>query len=566
MRTGALHRCVRALIALTGPALAFCAGDVKNAERLDAPEHRTNVPDHELRQTLELALKHNPPEYPGARENWKALRAFYAGRSYQPVWVSPRGTRPGVRTLLAAICDAEAEGLRPSDYRPEQLQRALSAIDAASGDPAALTNAETLFSLAFARYGLHLATGRVPPQKTGWWTGRRELDAAKALSLLAEGDVKKALSALQPKHEQYAKLKRVLQEVRAVQASGGWPDVPRGETIAPGARSERVRAVRERLRATGELRGNASADPTFYDPALVEAVKRFQERHGLEPDGRIGSATVAALRASPAERIAQLEANLERWRWLPDDLGERHVLVNIPTFDLQAFERGRRVTRMRVVAGLPDWPTPVFTARMEGVEFHPPWWVPRKILAEEIVPKLRADPKYAASVGLRLISKEDGTEIDPATVDWNAVDPSQELPFRFIQPSGEDNPLRHVRFTMPNRYVVFLHDTPEQWWFERTERAFSHGCVRVEKPEELTEFVLRGTEGWSIEAVKDTFRSGARRSVKAADPPRVHLVYFTAWVEDDGTVRFSKDIYGRDAVMKRLLSRSEEDRQAFRCG
>jgi L,D-transpeptidase YcbB len=559
-------RTLRALLALIGPALAFCAGDGASRERLDdTAEHRANVAASHLRDALEAALEDDPPEYPGARENWKALRAFYGARSFQPIWVGPRGTRPAVRDLLTAICDAEAEGLRPSDYRADQLQRALSDIDAAPEDPSTLANAEMLFSLAYVRYGLHLATGRIPPQKTGWLTARREVDAAKVLSLVSGGNVKKSLAALEPKHEQYARLKRSLQKLRAVQANGGWPEVPRGGTIEPGARSERVRAVRERLRATGELRSGGSADPNLYDPPLVEAVKRFQQHHGLKPDGRIGGATLAALRASPADRVAQIVTNLERWRWLPDDLGERHVLVNVPAFDLQIFDHGKRVTRMRVVAGHPDWPTPVFTARMTGVDFHPQWSAPKKIVAEEILPNLQADPTYAQQVGLRVISKEDGTEIDPASVDWKAIDPRREFPFRFIQLSGADNPLRHVRFAMPNRYAIFLHDTPEGWLFEETQRAFSHGCVRVDAPEKLTEFVLRGTEGWSAEAVRDGFRSRARRSVEAVDPPLVHLVYFTAWVEDDGTLRLLNDVYGRDAVTKRHLAKSQESARAPQC-
>jgi L,D-transpeptidase YcbB len=546
-------RIVRTLLA--GLAFAFC---------VSAADHPAQVRSGELREAIEAALADPPPDYPGARENWGAVRAFYAARAYVPMWVGPRGTRDGARDLLAAICDAEAEGLRPSDYRADQLERALSAIDGEAEDPAALAEAETLLSLALVRYGIHLATGRIPPQQAGWSTARRELNAAEVLWLADEGHVKKALAALEPKHEQYAKLKEALRELRTLEATGSWPEVPRGEAIEPGARDPRVRAVRERLRASGELESESGAEPDLYDPPLVESVRRFQERHALEPDGVIGGATLAALRASPADRIAQIEVNLERWRWVPEDLGERHVLVNVPAFDLQAFEDGERITRMRVIAGLPDWPTPVFTTQIEGVRFSPDWWVPQKILTEEIVPNLQADPKFAQRVGLRVISKAEGTEIDPASVDWTAIDPENDLPYRIIQPSGTDNPLGHVRFVMPNRYAVFLHDTPDDSLFQETQRAFSHGCVRVEKPVELTEFVLRGTDGWSDHAVAGAFESNTRRTAYAADPPQLHLVYFTAWVEDEGLLRFPNDIYGRDPVMTRLLSKGDADEHRAR--
>lgn len=547
----------RALVLAVELALLSCAGEGTHALRVDErASRRARVDSEDLGAALERALAAEPPRYPGGRENWQALQAFYGARDHRPLWVGPRGTTTGVRDLLSALCGAESEGLRAADYRIEDLERALSAIEAAPKDPEPLAAAEVLFSLAYIRYGLHLAGGRIPPKKAGWATAQRELDATRVLALLGDRDVKRALASLTPPHEQYRGLKNALRRYRELEDRGGWPEVPKGPVIEPGEHHPRVNAVRERLRATGQA-PSRTADPQLYDPALVEAVKRFQERHGLEPDGRIGGETLSQLRVPIEDRIAQLEMNLERWRWMPEALGPRHLVVNIPSYELQAFEGGKRVIRMRVITGLPDWPTPVFSTRMEGVRFQPEWAVPRKITAEEIVPQLMADPQYAEKAGLRVIAKEDGSEVDPSAIDWATLDPNQELPYRFVHPAGGSNPLGKVRFVMPNRYAVYLHDTPDESLFSQTARAFSHGCVRVEAPEELTAFVLRGTEGWSIDAVRQAFASDQRRTVEAADPPEVHLAYFTAWVDDDGTLRFPRDLYRQDAVMKRLLGQAE---------
>ena len=557
-------RSLRALLVAAQMALLSCAGDGTPSQWPASAQRRANVDARKLGQALQAALAGEPPRYPGARENWEALRSFYAARRYEPFWVGPRGTRATAADLLSALCDAETEGLRASHYHLEDLQRALSAIESAPKEPEPLASAEVLLSLAYVRFGLHLGIGRIPPKRAGWSTAHRELDAAKVFSFLRDGDVKRAFGALTPRHEQYRHLKKALRELREVKArAGGWPEVPKGPVLEPGTRDPRVVALRERLEATGDRPNRGPADPQLYDPELVEAVKRFQQHHGLDPDGRIGGETLAELRATIDDRIAQLEANLERWRWLPDDLGGRHVLVNVPSYELQAFEHRKRVLRMRVIAGLPDWPTPAFTAKLEGLHFNPEWAVPRKITAEEIVPKLQADPQYAEQVGLRVLSKEDGSEIDPATIDWAAVDPKAEIPFRFVHPSGDTNPLGKVRFAMPNRYAVYLHDTPEESLFQKTARAFSHGCVRVEKPEELTAFVLRGSDQWSQEAVHSAFASTQRRTANAADPAQVHLVYFTAWVEDDGTLRLLKDVYRQDRVLKRLLGADDGAAAAF---
>src|SRR5918996_111928 len=355
-------RALRASLVAAQMAFLSCAGDGTPSQWPESARRRANVHARKLMHALHAALAAEPPRYPGARENWEALRSFYTARRYEPVWAGPRGTRTAVAALLSAICDAEAEGLRASDYHLEDLQHALSGIESAPKDPEPLASAEVLLSLAYVRYGLHLGIGRVPPKKAGWSTAHRELDAAKVFSFLRDGDVKRAFGALTPRHEQYRQLKKALREFREEQArAGGWPEVPKGPLLEPGTRDPRVVALRERLEATGDRPNRGPADPQLYDPELVEAVKRFQQHHGLDPDGRIGGETAGELRATLDDRIAQLEANLERWRWLPDDLGARHVLVNVPSYDLQAFQNGTRLLRMRVIAGLPDWPTPVFT-------------------------------------------------------------------------------------------------------------------------------------------------------------------------------------------------------------
>ena len=303
-----------------------------------------------------------------------------------------------------------------------------------------------------------------------------------------------------------------------------------------------VNALAARLAATGD---RPAAAPAVFDEGLAEALRRFEARHGLPADGRLDPETLAALNVPVAERIREIELNLERWRWLPEELGRRHVIVNIPTYHLTAFEDGRPALEMRVVTGKPESPTPIFSDQMTTVVFSPYWNVPPDIAREEVLPAVLNDPSYLAANNLEILR---GTSvISPESADWD--DPE----VRVRQRPGPRNSLGHVKFMFPNQFDVYLHDTPADSLFARLARGYSHGCVRVEKPFELAQWVLRGDAKWTPETIRAAMDSGDERHVALAENVPVYIQYQTAWVDGQGAVQFREDIYGHDAAQRRVL-------------
>jgi murein L,D-transpeptidase YcbB/YkuD len=290
-------------------------------------------------------------------------------------------------------------------------------------------------------------------------------------------------------------------------------------------------------------------DEDHFDEVLEEGVKAFQRAHGLEPDGEVGARTLEALRVPVEARIQQLQVNLERWRWMPEDLGARHVLVNLPAFELVAVEGGQPVLRMRVIIGREDWSTPVFSEQVEHLVLNPSWHVPRRIAAEEVLPLLRTNPRGASRLGLVVSRRDTGEVVDPAGVDWSGGGEG----YRFHQDPGPRNPLGPVKFMFPNRFSVYLHGTPNLELFALAGRALSHGCVRVEQPLALAAFLLAGEEGWDEAALAEAVAGGKTQQVVLREPTPVHLLYWTAFVDEEGRVNFRPDLYHRDGPLRRAL-------------
>ena len=314
----------------------------------------------------------------------------------------------------------------------------------------------------------------------------------------------------------------------------------------------RVVALRERLLATGDLAvGGADAMDVFDEP-LADAVARFQRRHGLDDDGAVGPKTREALNVSAATRVRQIELNLERWRWLPQDLGERHLLVNVPGFSLRLSEHGEDVLSMRVIVGRVVRRTPVFSDTMRYLVFSPSWTVPPTILRADKLPALRKHPALAVEQGFRVLHLREGAwvEVDPLTLDWSSVTPAT---IQLRQKPGPKNALGLVKFMFPNAFSVYLHDTPARELFAKSRRDFSSGCIRVERPAELAQALLRDDPVWTPEAIRAAMESGEERSVSLPKPIPVHIEYWTAWAGSDGVVQFREDIYERDAKLDAAL-------------
>ncbi|HET7228420.1 MAG TPA: L,D-transpeptidase family protein [Longimicrobium sp.] len=466
-----------------------------------------------------------------------AARHFYRDAGFRPGWSAPGAVLPSAAALAGFIDAIAVDGLEPDDYHARVIHRLLDPRRRLSpGDRAEL---DLLLTDAFLTAGHDLLAGRVPPRAVhpGWTTAGRSADLPAVLAqALARGRVAEALAGLRPTTAQYARLRQALARYRQIDASGGWPGVSR-RTLHPGDTGKEVVSLRTRLDAEGPL--PAAADPPRYDSALVDAVQRFQRRHGMQGDGTVGPGTRAALNVSAERRIRQLRASLERERWLPASLGHRYVAVWIPAFELQAVDGGRVVLESRVIGGKSGWHTPIFSATMTTAIFNPYWNIPPSILRGEVLPRQRRDHSYFDREGIEAVR-------DGGTV-------------RYRQVPGPRNPLGEVKLVFPNPYNVYLHDTSSPSLFQRDERAFSHGCVRVEKPLELAEFALAGTPGWDHDAVHAAARRSSERAVSLADPLPVYILYRTAWVDDDGAVHFRRDLYELDARLERALnSRSPE--------
>jgi murein L,D-transpeptidase YcbB/YkuD len=320
----------------------------------------------------------------------------------------------------------------------------------------------------------------------------------------------------------------------------------------------RVAQLRARLGASNDpeevrLAAAASGAPELYDEDLKAAVLRFQERHGLARDGRVGPKTLAALNVPLERRIRQMVLNLERRRWMPDDRGQRYVFVNLADFELKVVDEPKTVLDTRVVVGAPYHRTPVFSAEMTYVEINPYWNVPPSIARNELLPKIKADPGYLAANGFQLLSdwSDGAAALDPWSIDWSGVTPAT-FTYRLRQEPGDGNALGRIKFMFPNSFNVYLHDTPARALFDQAERSFSHGCIRVYQPEFFAAVVL-ARDGWSLDRIYQAIKSGERIIVTLKQPLPVHIAYLTAWVNKDGTVNFRNDVYGRDAILADAL-------------
>lgn len=484
-------------------------------------------------------LAQTPDQTPDA-----VVEAFLAARTNGYAWIEENET-PTLNTKGAAVVRvlerAERQGLSPADYT-------LPAADS----PESLDQA---VSRSLLRYLTDLQAGRVAPKKVDpdLFVFPRDVDGPTLLEAVhAAPETAKAMADLAPGNPIYRRLRRLLLDYRALARSGGWHPVPEGPTLKPGMSDPRVAEVRRRLSYTADLTP-VSGETELYDPALESAVRQFQRRHGLDSDGAIGTKTVAAMNVPVQDRVRQIVLNMERFRWMPDDLGDDHVFVNMAGFELDYVVGGVTRLAMRVIVGRPYRETPVFSDTIRYIEFNPTWSVPAKIAAQDLLPKIKKDPSYLASGGYELFAgyQNDAPRVDPATIDWTAI-PKGRFPYRLRQAPGEKNALGQVKFMFPNQFAVYLHDTPARELFDKSVRNFSSGCIRLQKPISLAEMMLDadGQDPAQVRKILDG-RKTTRVNLKAPVP--VHLTYLTAWIGEGGTVEFRDDIYGRDTLLARAL-------------
>jgi len=454
-----------------------------------------------------------------------SLDSFYLARKYAPVWTVNGAMNAQAKAVIAQLKHADADGLDPSDYPVPALE--------ANAGPDALADFELKLTDAVVTYARHAAVGRVH-----WSRVSRDIfydipapEAADILGKLASAsDARAALDGYNPQHEYYKALKAKLAEIRG-DKDGAKTRIGHGPALKVGMQDPRVPDLRARLGVAGDD-GNMT-----YDNELADAVKKFQKQKGLAANGNFTSATVDALNGPRNDRAADLIiANLERWRWISHDLGPSHVIVNIPEFMLRLFNNGSLLWQTRVVVGKPSTPTPLLTETMKFITVNPTWNVPPSIVYGEYLPALRQDPTVLARMGLRVAYNRDGG-------------------VHISQPPGAGNALGRIRFNFPNKFSVYQHDTPDKHMFAHDRRAYSHGCMRVQNPDEYAAKLLsvaRPDEHYTAERIRGMYGRG-EVNINFPTPIPVHLTYQTAYVDSAGKLVLREDVYGRDSKVLAAL-------------
>ncbi len=465
------------------------------------------------------------------------LAEFYANREYLPAWTNPQA----LDELMQAIRGSEADGLLPEDYHLNPLET-LRQQAPGQASPELAATIDILMTDALFRLSHHLLYGKINPQslfpdlslsRTGLEVnlpkaGQGAIDTAQITALL-EG--------LRPQNPYYLALKRALADYRAIAAQGGWPTIPPGPNLKKGTKDRRVAVLRQRLAITGYLDSGIAANPSLvYDEPTVQAVRQFQSRHRLKPDGVVDGATLEALNLPAAQRIDQIRVNLERARWvLRDPPGKSQVVINIAAFTLDYANEAAGHWTTKVVVGDPYRKTPVIESKIETLTFNPTWNVPQSIAESEILPKIEKNPGYLRTHNFRLLARN---------------------PLQIVQEPGPSNALGRVKFIFPNNYDVYLHDTPNRKLFGETTRTFSHGCIRVENALQLAVLLLNDPE-WNLEKIQRVLSSKKTISEKLKEPIPIAVVYRTVQIIPEGGLEFLPDIYQRDfAVLSALQQHS----------
>ncbi len=510
----------------------------------------------------------------------KEILSFYRNRGFKPLWLGQYGMATRTKYLLSLLGKADEEGLRAQDYLPASLGGFDDQAGNIAKSPAALAKLELEITAAALDYSHHISAGRVKPRRISKMHSLKAKPAAAGEVLANVQSTLRPdiyLASLQPMIPQYRYLKKALAKYRNKADDDRTIYIPGGRLIRAGDYDDRLELIARRLTQLGFYRfetqngmdsDNRSAPQTIatrsrmmvYDAGLVAAIKNMQEQSGLRRDGIIGNKTLSALNGhSTAEKISKIILSLERLRWLPRDLKSKYIFINQAFFETWMIEDGKEIFRSDVIVGQPIHQTAVFSDEMEKVVLNPRWFVPRSIVYNEMMPKLYRNPYYLAKQGYEVRDKR-GRKINSASIDWSRFS-EKNIPYTVVQPPGPKNALGRVKFLFPNRHSIYMHDTPARNLFKRDNRALSHGCVRVQKPIEFAEIILKA-EGWTPAKIARAIASGKNRTIQLSKKIPVYLGYYTAWADADGNVRLKDDVYGRDRVLVQALEQNYKARAA----
>lgn len=478
------------------------------------------------------------------RKTYAAIVSFYTARTFAPVWVNAKGYDAAAQSALERLDRAHEDGLNDADYHVASLK----------GDqtPETLAAAEIRLTQAALKYARQAQAGRFYPGRlSDLVTPKLTIPDPDAVlkTLAGAADVAAALEAYNPQHEGYKRLKAALAHLEGTKAPVAQIHLPGGPTIRPGEKDTRVAMLRERLGVSGAMTAD---DANLYDPNLVEAVKSFQRTRGLKPSGIIGQQTIEAFNSAPANAAptaADIIANMERWRWLPRELGEEHVMVNVPDFSLTVVRDGVVTHKARAIVGRVANPTPIFSETMTHIIVNPYWNVPYSIVKKEYLGKAQetrgealARGNFEVELGNRVV--------DPTTVDWSTVNASQ---VHLRQRPGAGNALGNIKFMFPNQHSVYIHDTSSRGLFVQDYRSLSHGCVRVQDPFGFADALLAAEPTGLTGAKLKAMIGGSEKTLWLKRPIPVHIAYFTTFVDDNGKLESRPDLYGLNAKTKQIL-------------
>jgi murein L,D-transpeptidase YcbB/YkuD len=474
---------------------------------------------------------------------------MYKLNGQRPLW-----NANAIASLAAEIEDLAYDGLTPDDYRFPTITKILSAPDVADLPVKERAKLDVLLSEAFVRAAYNLYVGKVDAERLDAninFTRPIEIEdpASLLFNAISAAEIGLLFDKMRPQNIRYDWLKSALKRYRDYAAAVGWATVAEGKTLKLGQNDSRVAQVRARLKVTGEYTGEFTPTaPDNFDPELVAAVKSFQKRHGLEVDGAVGPVTRAALNVSVEERIDQIRVNLERQRWIMHEAYDEFLIVDIAGFQVYWVKDDEVIWQEQVQVGKEYTQTPLFKDNIRYLEINPTWTIPPGIMRRSILPALKKDPNFLDKKGYLLLT-QDGERINPKTIDWQSI---KTMPYIVRQPPGPDNALGLVKFMFPNPHFVFLHDTNHREFFDRTGRAFSSGCVRVQNPFDLAERLLADQDSWDRKQIDAVVASGKNTRVNLNRPMRIIIAYLTAR-SDGQRVFFNSDVYDRDEAVLSAL-------------
>jgi len=471
--------------------------------------------------------------------NSTEVSGFYQERDFQPIWTK----RELREDLFRNIENIEEEGLFFEDYHGEELQKLFSSLDTNSEEENNLL--EILLTDSYLRLSKDLATGKLDPTTIHeiWGTPLNEINSLELLkNAILSGDIQKSLDTLKPRHIVYRQLKSALKDFKKTGiADKTTTQISQGKLIRPGESSDRIFSVTKRLTELGYFKGTIDSTNTAYNEDIQEAVKKFQLDHDLQVDALLGKTTISNLNLTKEDRYHQIIVNLERWRWFPRDLGEHYIIVNIPGYELNVVKNSDTVGTHKIMVGTEVRKTPVFSDEIAYIIYNPTWTIPPTIKKNDVIPGAKKDIGYFQKKNIRIYDSK-GSSVDPSTVDWNS---SKARSYTYRQPAGPTNPLGLVKIIYPNKYMIYLHDTPSKSLFEKNTRAQSSGCVRVQDALGLARYLLNDQEKYDDRKIEDILKSGRTTEIPITQKVKVHHFYWTAYQKKD-TIKFIDDIYNLD--------------------